>query len=278
VDYLRAHKIPEYRFPERAVRALAALHRYAAIQSRDEAVSHFHASEDMQQMVSSILSGDEKSSGFIPAKDVEKILSCYQIPTLSLDLAATEEEAVRVADASGYPVVMKIASEKISHKTDVGGVLLNLQSAEDVRQAFHRLNALVQENDVRSEIDGVFIQKMISSGQEVIVGAVRDPVFGPLLMFGSGGVEVEGLKDVQFATIPPANFEIEFLLERTWAGKKLRGFRNYQPADMDALKDIFIKFSQLMIDFPEINEVEVNPVIVLEEGNGAFAVDARILL
>ena len=278
VDYVRDQKILEYRFPERAVGAMAAMESYQRILGRSEEIFELEADHATKEDVKAVFREYSDYKGFLPAVRTDEILSAYGIHTLALKFAETKQDALKVASGVGYPVVLKLASDEFSHKSDVGGVILGLNSAEELGAAFEKLMEDVAEKGIDHLVQGVNIQKMVSGGQEVIVGAMRDPVFGALLMFGSGGVEVEGLHDIQFSVIPPAEYEIEYLLENTWAGQKLNGFRNFSKADIKALKDIFYRLSQLMLDHPEISELEINPVIVMSEGQGAFAVDGRILL
>jgi acetyltransferase len=183
-----------------------------------------------------------------------------------------------MAARMGFPVALKIASTEIPHKSDIGGVVLNLPDARAVSLSYGRVvdNARAALPD--AEIQGVYVQSMISSGQEVIVGAVQDPQFGPLVMFGSGGVEVEGVKDVAFALAPMTEEEAEFLLGTTWAGQRLAGFRNLLPADRDAVKEVLLRLSQLAADFPQLAEIEINPLRVLPSGEGVYAVDLRARL
>jgi acyl-CoA synthetase (NDP forming) len=172
--------------------------------------------------------------------------------------------------------VLKVASPDITHKSDVGGVALDLRNTDAIREAFERVTRSAKTARPDAKVLGVHIQPMLPKGQEVIVGAVRDPQFGAQVMFGSGGVEVEGLKDVAFALAPVPRAEAEEMLEKTWAGRKLRGFRDLPPADREAVIDTLLRFSQLVADFPEIAEAEVNPLRALAKGEGAVALDARI--
>jgi acetyltransferase len=157
----------------------------------------------------------------------------------------------------------------------VGGVLLDLGDAEAVAQGFISITHNSRSFRPGAHIEGVHVQRMLPEGQEVIVGVVQDPHFGPLVMFGSGGIEVEGLKDVAFALAPCTREEAEFLLESTWAGRKLRGYRRISPADREAVLSVVLRLAQLAADFPEIEEIEINPLRALSEGEGAFAIDAR---
>jgi acetyltransferase len=193
-------------------------------------------------------------------------------------LASSPQEAVRAAEELGYPVVIKIASPDIPHKSDIGGVLLNLTNADAVRTGFEKAVQNAKKHAPNARILGVHVQKMIPSGQEVIIGAVQDPQFGNLVMFGSGGVEVEGLKDIAFSLAPLTDKEVDYLLKSTWAGQKLDGFRNIPSADKEAVKKALICLSQLVSDFPEIEEIDLNPLRVLPPGQGVVAIDIRIKL
>ncbi|MBN2676575.1 MAG: acetate--CoA ligase family protein, partial [Anaerolineaceae bacterium] len=164
----------------------------------------------------------------------------------------------------------------ISHKSDVGGVALNLESQAAVRVAFDNMTARVKAARPEAHIDGVTLQRMLPPGQEVIVGVVRDPQFGPLVMFGSGGVEVEGLKDVTFALAPLSRREAEEMLDSTWAGRKLSGYRNIPPADREAVVEALLRLARLTELLPEIQEIEINPLRVMPPGEGAWAVDVRV--
>jgi acetyltransferase len=212
----------------------------------------------------------------LPAEANLAILEAYRIPTMKMQLARDVEEAVMWFRQVNQPVALKVASEEISHKSDAGGVMLNLGDEESIRAGFAAVVQRAQDAYPDAKIEGVHVQRMVSSGQEVIVGAVQDPQFGPLVMFGSGGIEVEGLKDVAFALAPLTNLETEEMLSSTWAGRKLKGFRNLHPADRAAVRDILIRLAQLAADHPRIAEIEINPLRVLPEGQGAVAIDIRI--
>jgi acetyltransferase len=168
---------------------------------------------------------------------------------------------------------MKIASPDLTHKSDVGGVLLDLADEDEVRDGYTQLIKSVRASQPQAVIEGVTLQPFISAGQEVIVGAVRDPQFGPLMMFGSGGIEAEALRDVAFALAPLDHGEADALIQRTWAGRRLDGFRNVPPVDRAAAREALIRLSWLVIDHPEIASIEINPLRVLS--SGAFALDVR---
>jgi acyl-CoA synthetase (NDP forming) len=169
---------------------------------------------------------------------------------------------------------MKIASPDILHKSDVGGVELGINDLAALQSAYTQMREHVREERPDARIEGVHLQRQVPPGQEVIVGTVRDPQFGPLMMFGSGGVEVEGLRDVAFALAPLNQAEALKMIRRTWAGRKLAGFRNIPAADEESVVDVLINLSQLVIENEWIAEIEINPLRVLDKG--AVAVDIRI--
>ena len=176
----------------------------------------------------------------------------------------------------GLPVALKIASADVPHKSDVGGVVLDVGTETAVATAFTKMMTDVETAVPQAKLDGVLIQPMIPDGQEVIVGVVRDPQFGPVLMFGSGGVEVEGLKDVAFALAPLTLAEAKSLLNSTWAGRKLAGYRNVMAGDETAVLQTILRLGQLAADCPQLAEIEINPLRVLP--TSALALDVRARL
>ncbi|MGE5464516.1 MAG: acetate--CoA ligase family protein, partial [Syntrophothermus sp.] len=206
--------------------------------------------------------------------DLDDLLTAYNIPTAPLRLATSVGEATAIADEIGYPIVMKIASPDIPHKSDAGGVVLDIRDALTLLNAYTQIMKSVRKAKPDARINGIHLQRQVPQGQEVIVGAVRDPQFGPLMMFGSGGVEVEGLQDVSFALAPLTEAEASRMIRRTWAGRKLSGFRNIPPADEASVVDILVRLSQLVMDQEWIEELEINPLRVL--AHGAVAVDVRM--
>jgi acetyltransferase len=263
----RAAQIPEYPFPESAASALAVLARRAEYLAQPERVDE--VLPDLKTHAARKAIENPEENGTADA------LAAYGIPIPAIELAHSADEAAQIAARLGFPVALKVASPDILHKSDVGGVLLNRMDAESVRLGYEQVVASAHHARPEAAISGVHVQRMITSGQEVIVGMARDAQFGPLVMFGSGGVEVEGLKDVTFELAPLNRKEAEAMLDRTWAGRKLRGFRNIPPADRAAVIDVLMRLAQLAVDFPQITEIEINPLRVLLEGQGAFAVDVR---
>lgn len=284
VAYCRAVQVAEYRFPEDAASAMGVLARRAESLSRleEEAILPSPLKGEGRKLPSPLRGEGQGDGGdtpsFLPQDIANDLLEACGIPTARPRLAASADEAAALADELGYPVVLKVASPDISHKSDVGGVLLDLCDAAAVRAGFETVTARARAARPDARLEGAHIQRMIPPGQEVIAGVVRDPQFGALVMFGSGGVEVEGLKDVAFALAPLTPSAVEGLLERTWAGRKLNGFRSLAPADRGAVRDALVRLAQLALDYPEIAEIEINPLRVLAPGQGVVALDVRARL
>ncbi len=236
-----------YPFPERAASALGVLARRAELLK--------HKVHNPQRAMGLETQRKKPSSiNHVPSlMNADELVASYGIPIAPIKLACDENEAARIAKELGFPVVMKIASPDILHKSDIGGVLLNIKSESEAHNGYALLIERAENSKPNAKIDGVHIQRQIEGGQEVIVGVVRDPTFGPLVMFGSGGVEAEGLKDVAFALGPLSPLEAEEMMRKTWAGKKLDGFRNIPAADKSAVQDILIKLSWLAHDHPKIS-------------------------
>jgi acetyl-CoA synthetase (ADP-forming) len=200
----------------------------------------------------------------------------YGIPVTKFDLAKSKEEAVKFANAIGFPTVLKIVSPDIIHKSDIGGVIVGLKNADDVREGYNRILQNVKKHDAKARIVGVLVQEMAPPSTEVIVGAIKDPQFGPAIMFGLGGVFVEVLKDVTFRVAPITEDDACEMISEVKAYPLLKGYRNTPPADIDAITKILLNTSRLVTDHLQIKELDLNPVIVYEKG--AKTVDARIIL
>lgn len=274
VSLLRAAEIPDYRFPESAVSALSALVKYASIRNRapeehpQPGGMHCKAGEN-------ILAQGNGKEEWLTQEDVQELLEIYKIPTGRLALAVDEDQAVRLAKKMGFPLAMKLASPDVLHKSDIGAVLLGVADEQGIREGYRAILARTQAVSPQARLEGVHLQRMASSGQEVICGFVRDPQFGPLMMFGSGGVEVEGLKDVAFGIAPLTPTEAERMIDATWAGQKLSGFRSIPAVDRTAVVDILVRLSYLAVDLPALQEVEINPLRALPPGQGCIALDVR---
>jgi acyl-CoA synthetase (NDP forming) len=219
-----------------------------------------------------------KSEGRAVLTEVEskQILEEAGIPAASARLARTADEAVEAAAELGYPVVLKIVSPDVTHKSDVGGVKLGLDSEETVSAAFQEITKAVKRQQSDARIEGVAVQKMARPGIEVIVGMSKDPQFGPVLMFGLGGVLVEVLKDVAFRIVPLEARDARQMIREIKGFPVLEGFRGQEPADLEALEKLLLKVSAFVEAHPEIEELDLNPVFAYKDG--ALAVDARIVV
>jgi acyl-CoA synthetase (NDP forming) len=200
----------------------------------------------------------------------------YGIPVTRSELAENEEEALKLAERIGFPVVLKIVSPDIIHKSDVGGVIVNLKNAKEVGNAYKQILSNVKKHDANAKIVGMLVQEMAPASTEVIVGSIKDPQFGPALMFGLGGVFVEVLKDVTFKIAPVTEEEAHEMIEEVKAYPLLKGYRGSPPADINAIVKIILATSKLVMEHEEIKELDLNPIMVYEKG--AKAVDARIIL
>ena len=208
--------------------------------------------------------------------EAKTICTEYGIDVPKFDLAKSEGEASRQADEIGYPVVLKIVSPDIIHKSDAGGVLLNLKNPVDVASGYSRIIENAKKYKADAKIVGVLVQEMAPQATEVIVGAIKDPQFGQTVMFGLGGIFVEILKDVNFRVAPITTEDAREMITQLKAYPLLKGYRNTPPVDIDALVEILCSTSRLVMDNPEIKELDLNPVMAYS--NGAKVVDARIIL
>lgn len=205
-----------------------------------------------------------------------RVFNLYGIPTPSYELAENGEEAVASARRIGYPVVIKIVSPEILHKTEAGGVILAITSDNELRAGFKQIVANARSSNPQCRIRGVIVESMISQGVEAIIGALRDEQFGPSVMFGLGGIFTELVKDVSFRVIPISRFDAEELVDDLRFSAVLKGFRGRPPPDREAIVDILLRSCRLIVEIPEIESLDLNPVVAHE--TDAIAVDGRILL
>lgn len=208
--------------------------------------------------------------------EAKTICQEYNIPVTRFEVAKREEEAVKFAEKIGFPVVLKIVSPDIIHKSDVGGVMLDLKTALEVERAYRTILANVNNHQPSAKISGILIQEMAPSSTEVIIGAIKDDQFGPTIMFGLGGIFVEILKDVAFRIAPVTKQEAELMITEIKAYPVLNGYRNQPSLDINAIAEIIVNTSKLVTDHQEIKELDLNPIMVYEKG--AKTVDARIIL
>jgi len=277
IKVLWQYGVPNYPFPERAAGALAAMRDY-----RRERERPLFEPEPCATPPPSVreLFDRVRSEGRVSIGDAEAwtVLEAYGFTVPKSRLAETPEEAVEIAEEMGYPLVMKIASPDILHKTDVGGVKLDLRSPDDVRDAFDLMVYRAGRYVPGARIWGCQVQQMVQGGREVLLGMSRDPQFGPLVAFGLGGIYVEALKDVAFRVAPFSRQEADEMIHEIRAYPLLEGVRGEPPADHEAMVDALLRISQLVTDFPEIVELDINPLMVFEEGRGAMAIDMRLVL
>jgi acetyltransferase len=279
VDLLQQkYNVPTFAFPENAMRALAAKSRFGEwVRSEVRGYREF----DVDREGVAGLFAEEMAAGrpkLIELKALEA-MKMYGFPTVPFTLAKSADEAVAAATEMGYPVVMKIAGPKILHKTDVGGVTLNLHDEAAVRSAYDVMLQTVRGHlgdDV--EIWGVLIQKMLPPAKEVILGVTRDERFGPLLMFGLGGIYTETFRDVSFRLAPIRENVAKEMVHDIRSIKLLQGVRGEPPSDLPAAAECILRLSQLVTDHPEIQELDINPLLVYAQGKGAMVADARIIL
>jgi acetyltransferase len=210
--------------------------------------------------------------------EAKEILRAYEFNILDGHLAHSSDEAVEIAERIGYPVVLKISSPDIIHKSDFGGVRINLANSEQVRDAFDLMMLRIQKRAPNASLRGGFVEKMGTRGREVILGMTRDPQFGPMLMFGLGGIFVEVMKDVTFHLAPITADEAMQMLRGTRSYALLEGARGQAPVDLDAIADALQRISQLATDYPQITELDINPFIVGPLGTDAYVADARMTL
>ncbi|NLH72105.1 MAG: CoA-binding protein [Verrucomicrobia bacterium] len=269
--------IPNYPAPDRAVAALRAMCDYSAWKQRPaRLVNRFPVNRRrVDRVIQWHIRSGTQQIGEVEAKE---ILRAYDFRILPGALARSAEEAVDIANRIGYPVVLKISSPDIIHKSDFGGVRINLANAEQVRDAYDLTMLRVQRRAPNAYIRGAYIEKMGHRGREVILGMTRDPQFGPMLMFGLGGIFVEVMKDVTFHLAPITSDEAMQMLMGTRSYALLKGARGQAPVDLTALADALQRISQLATDYPEIKELDINPFIVGEVGTEAYVADARMTL
>lgn len=267
-DRLREARIPEFRFPERATAAMAVLVDRAENLASTAGSPPVPAGVDRDRAARLLA---RATSGWMGPAQSADLVAAYGIAGPSGLAADTSDEAIEALFALGGPVALKIDHPGVVHKADRGGVRLGVSSPDEVRKAFADLADGSASGPAR-----VFVQRMVGTGQDVIIGGVRDSQFGPLIMFGSGGVEVEGLEDVEFALAPLTLADVDHLLAGTWAGRRLSGYRTIPPGDITAVEAALFRIGRLISDHPNIEEIEINPLRVLSPGAGALALDVRV--
>ncbi|WP_245605469.1 acetate--CoA ligase alpha subunit [Thermodesulfobacterium hydrogeniphilum] len=278
ISLLKKVEIPCYQDPSTAISAYRKLVDFIEFKNKKELeYIKIDIPEENKQKVSLILEAlQDAGVTAVGDENATKILSLYGFKFPKRSLARTPEEAVKLAEEIGYPVVMKISSPQILHKTDVGGVKLNLRNADEVYNAFIDITLNVKRFMPNAYIKGVMVCEMITEGKEVILGVTYDKTFGHMIMFGLGGIYVEVLKDVSFRIVPVAKQEAYEMIEEIKGKKLLEGVRGEKPCDKEDIVDKILRLSQLVMDFPLIKEIDINPYVV--KYKGGIALDARIII
>lgn len=277
---LQEGHIPSYPFPESAAIALARTVRYARWRSGPEGREVRFDDMDLATARTVVENarrrGQPGESVWLDADETRKLLDAAGLTLAPVGLARTADEAAKVASSIGFPVAVKLASTTLTHKTEVGGVVLGLETPDAVRAAFDTITQRLEAKGLRAQMDGVTVQAMVNDGVEAIVGMSHDPSFGPVIMYGLGGVYVELLRDVTFRVHPVTDLDASTMVRGVRGSKLLEGWRGAPPADRAALEQAILRVSQLVGEVPGISELDLNPLKVLAVGKGCVAVDARV--
>ncbi|MFH1446214.1 MAG: acetate--CoA ligase family protein, partial [Chloroflexota bacterium] len=279
MEWLVENGIPAYGAPELAVNAMGALREYARMHQINNSQPYQPKNHNPQEAKNIVAKA--RADGRLALTEIEakKIFQAYNLPVTRTELAKNEEEAIKLANEIGFPIVMKIVSPEILHKSDAGGVKVNIKDNAGVHEAFQTILKNAKAYKADANIHGIVIQEMAPWATEVIVGSVNDATFGPTVMFGLGGIFVEVLKDVTFRVAPISLTEAKHMLEDIQSSPILSGVRGEAPRDKDALAEVLAAYAYMVNDLKdEVSESDANPVIVYEEGKGIQVVDARIIL
>ncbi|MBU1162865.1 MAG: acetate--CoA ligase family protein [Proteobacteria bacterium] len=277
VKYLQEHGIPVFKFPENAAKAFGALYKYSNWLNRQHLAQFTlqHNKERAAEIIENLLAAGKT---YIGELDGVELLKCYGFNPLPAQIAKTENEAIEIAENMTFPVAMKIISPQIQHKSDANGVILQLDNKEKVKLAFQKLTENAKQFNPNVIIEGVLVQKMSQPGDEVILGVNRYPAFGPLLMVGLGGIYVELFKDVVFRLAPIGRNESRRMIRSIKGYNIFKGFRGRPKSDIKTLEKSVVSLSDMVMNHPEIAEMDINPLMVHEEGKGATVADYRIIL
>ncbi len=278
IDLLQQAKIPHYILPESMCDAYQAVYHFnKTLKTRVHSLPEISGTDitEAKKLMGKALSNGRS---YIPEVETIEIMQSYGLPVPRGRLATSVDEAVTIAEEIGYPVVLKVVSDDIIHKSEVKGVELNLGSAGELKDAWKRIHENVKSAMPEAKITGLYVIKMIKGSEEIILGIKRDPSFGPVLLFGLGGIFVEVFKDVSFGVAPLSREEAVGMIEQTKAWEILKGFRGRAPRDIDSIVDALLRLGRLAEDFPEIEELDINPLFVLDQGKGSVIGDARMIV
>ncbi len=270
-------QIPTYASPERAAQVLGKAATYGAWRIQPPGVVPDYLDMDFVRIRAACKeAARERGEGWLSVEEVRTVLTAAGLPVPPGGVARTPEEAVEVAGQVGFPVAVKLASHRIVHKTEIGGVRLNLADARAVTQGFAEIRDRVARENQLDAMEGVLVQPMFSEGVEVMVGVTQDPLFGPLMAFGLGGIHVEILRDVCFRVTPLTDRDAGEMVREIKGYRLLEGYRGHPPADVTAIEEVLLRLSRLVEEIHEITELDLNPVFALPPGQGCRIVDARI--
>ena len=271
--------IPTYTFPESTAFALAkAYEYYERLKKPAGKVPKFDDIDKTaaEEIIKTAIGRTSSYPLWLDSDEIARLFSAYGIKFASSRIAVSAKDAAKVADSIGYPVAVKLFSPTITHKTDVGGVILNLKSADEVTEAYNQIGKNLDKISRKSEMKGVTVQKMLSGGVELIVGITQDKNFGPLIMFGLGGIYAELFKDVNFSIHPLTDIDAKDMISSFKSHKILDGWRGAPPSDIAAVENLLLRISAMIEDIPEIQEMDLNPIMAMETGQGCYVADARI--
>jgi len=274
-EILAAGDVPYYTYAEGSIRALKAMLRFVDwVKSPDGTITNFEVDKDKAKSIFDKVKAEGRTN--LLEDEGREILDAYGFPLPQSIVATTEDEAVSSANKIGYPIVMKISSPQIIHKSDAGGVKVNLTNDDETRDGFRTIMENARKYDSDAEIKGVLIVEMVKGGKEMIIGSKLEPGMGPVVMLGMGGIYVEILKDVTFRLAPLTDKEANDMISSIKTKKLLDGVRGEEPSDINKLSECIQRLSQLVSDFKEIKELDMNPVLVMEKGEGCKILDVRI--
>ena len=278
---MEGHFVPYYLFPEEAATALTNAVKYHDLKTKDTGsipVFKDIEREKSHQLINDILTSSPQRPIWIDNRNMNELFKCYGIHFAETLVAATPEETAEIALKTGFPVVVKLNSATITHKTDVGGVILDIKTPEEVKTAFNQIRSNLAKIGRENEMQGVTVQRQISDGVEVIVGVTEDRMLGHVVMFGLGGIYAELIKDTAIRLHPLTDLNARELINSVKMSQLLKGYRGMPPYDTKALEELLLRISAMVEDIPQITEMDLNPVKVQPDGRGYWVVDARIMI
>lgn len=278
VDILLRNKVPHYMLPESICRSFSRVYRFYRDLDKELHPQPVFSDIDSESVQNILNEARSRNHLYLPGEEAGEILELYGFPVVPGELATTPGHAATIGERIGFPVVMKVDSDEIVHKSDMGGVMLNVNSSREAELAFGRIMQHIRDAKPDAVVKGIQVSKMITSGEEVILGIKRDPSFGPVIMFGLGGLYVEVFKDVSFRIAPVDDLIADSMIRETKSHRILEGIRGKSQRDIKSVKECLVRLSQLSLDCPQIKELDINPLIVLDKDMGSYVADARIVL